>query len=120
MGWCTSANQCWEGELGNLEPEDLPLALWRALSPSEIRAYDTSALGLDRSSEGQDEEVVEDGAEHGSEDGAEGVRVVRKLSLKYFRSKLVEHFDILWSRNQVVWPRSRGSKKPTPFFDSVV
>lgn len=35
----------WTGELGNLESADVPAAMRRALSPSEIRAYDTSSLG---------------------------------------------------------------------------
>jgi hypothetical protein len=36
------------------------------------------------------------------------VRVVRHLSLKFFREHLVEHFDILFEQGKIVWPRSRG------------
>jgi len=29
------------------------------------------------------------------------IRVVRHLSLHYFKSKLIEHFDILWKQNKI-------------------
>ena len=35
----------WDGELGDLESEDVPLAMRRILSPSEIRAYNSSLVG---------------------------------------------------------------------------
>ena len=36
----------------------------------------------------------------------DGTRIVRNLSQDFFRRRLIEHFDILWSKNEVVWPRS--------------
>jgi hypothetical protein len=33
-----------------------------------------------------------------------GVRVVSKLSLEYFRDKLVDHFDIMFTQHKLVWP----------------
>ena len=93
----------WEGELGNLESDDVPMAMRCLMSPADIRAYDTSSLGTEvtaRREEERDEEEEEeneteqdDGDEELNEDAEEEVRIVRKLSLKYFRSKLVEHFD---------------------------
>jgi hypothetical protein len=38
------------------------------------------------------------------DDPPETVRVVRNLSLNYFRRKLIEHFDILFQRKELVWP----------------
>ena len=35
----------WEGALGELEEEDVPVAMRRALCPAEIRQYDTSTIG---------------------------------------------------------------------------
>ena len=35
----------WDGELGNLDSSDLPLAMRRIFSPAEIRVYDTSSTG---------------------------------------------------------------------------
>ena len=32
-------------------------------------------------------------------------RTVRYLSLNNFRSKLIDHFDILFMRNRLVWPQ---------------
>jgi hypothetical protein len=32
------------------------------------------------------------------------VRLVRKLPFEYFRTRLIEHFDILWTQHKVVWP----------------
>ncbi len=34
-----------------------------------------------------------------------GMTCVRTLSLDFFRSKLVTHFDIAYKRNEVKWPR---------------
>ena len=34
-----------------------------------------------------------------------GARVVRMLPQAYFINKLVEHFDIMWLRNDIIWPR---------------
>ena len=41
-----------------------------------------------------------------------GIRVVRKLSLPFFRSKLVEHFDILFKQNRIKWPSRNGLATP--------
>ena len=43
-----------------------------------------------------------------NDDGFDGVRVVRNLSLTYFRGRLVEHFDIKFKEGKVKWPCSRG------------
>jgi hypothetical protein len=40
------------------------------------------------------------------------IRAVRKLSLQFFRSKLVEHFDILFKQNQIKWPSRNGLTTP--------
>ena len=116
----------WDGEAGDLESEDVPLAVRRALSPATIRDYDTSSLGVGRGGVRQDEVVNKDGGEVGEggirevrvvgEGEMEEVRVVRNLSLKYFRSKLVEHFGIMWKSGKVFWPRRRGNA-PRAYFE---
>ena len=35
-------------------------------------------------------------------------RIVKNLSLAYFRNKLVEHFHIAFERNEIVWPAHRN------------
>jgi hypothetical protein len=44
------------------------------------------------------------------------VRVVHLLSQKFFRDRLVEHFDIMYQRDKIQWPKRRGAK-PAVFFD---
>ena len=39
-------------------------------------------------------------------------KIVRKLEYSYFRTKLIEHFDILFQNQQIVWPTRIGYKKP--------
>ena len=37
------------------------------------------------------------------------VRVVSKLPLGFFRSRLVEHFDIKFKNGDIKWPARRGT-----------
>ncbi|KAI2508513.1 hypothetical protein MHU86_5912 [Fragilaria crotonensis] len=41
-----------------------------------------------------------------------GITCVRMLSLDFFRSKLVTHFDIAYKRNEVKWPQRMKSRRP--------
>ena len=45
------------------------------------------------------------------------VRVVRHMSLKYFPSRLAEHFNIVFKEGKLEWPRSRGNR-PALYFDN--
>ena len=38
------------------------------------------------------------------------VRMIRKLSNDQFRSRLGEHFDILYKKNAIKWPRRLESR----------
>ena len=81
----------------------MPFAMCRLLSPGEVRAYDTSSTGSrDISCSNQR------GDTDGEDNRGELIRTVRLLSLPFFRSRLVEHFNIAWRRNEVVWPSRRG------------
>ena len=42
-------------------------------------------------------------------DESESVRVVRNLGLNYFHEKLIEHFNILFQRHELVWPSRQPS-----------
>lgn len=95
----------WDGEIGDMEYDDVPFAMRRAFSPSDIRAYDTSATG--NAAIQRNQEVGDVGEANADNDN--DVREVRKLSLAFFRSKLVEHFGIVWNRHEVVWPSRRGN-----------
>ena len=39
------------------------------------------------------------------------VRVIRELDFDYFRARLVEHFDILFKQQKIVWP-TRNKQQP--------
>lgn len=101
----------YSGSFGELDFDEMPLAMQRLFSPDEVRAYDTSLMS---------ELAVDDvGGDIGSdEEGIDGIRVVRNLSLAYFRGRLVEHFDIKFKDGKVKWPRSRG-KVPRWNTDSI-
>ncbi len=98
----------WESDLGQLDDTDVPLALRRIMSPAEIRGYDSSTVG-GRST--NDTITGDDAGENSisvdADDASDEVRKVRHLSLDYFRSKLVEHFNIKFDRNEIIWPRRR-------------
>lgn len=102
----------WETDLGHLDEDEVPLALHRVLSPSEIRDYDSSRVGQshlptnDESHDEDDDMIITD-----------EVRNVRDLSLNYFRSKLVEHFNIKFRNHEVHWPKWRGARPIVDFDD---
>jgi hypothetical protein len=57
---------------------------------------------------GEEEEHVGEIPAHGDR----SIRIVRKLSLPYFRDKLVKHFDILFRQNKIKWPTRMGAPAP--------
>jgi hypothetical protein len=113
----------WEGDLGRLESEDVPMAMRRVLNPSQIRNYDTTVFGQvappEHQADGQEDMLLEDGAgrkegrgdgdgEGCRDDGDGNVRTVGRLSLAFFRDRLVEHFNIMFTRGELQWPSRRG------------
>ncbi|KAI2512197.1 Plant transposon protein [Fragilaria crotonensis] len=117
--WENGVASDWEGELGMHSAEDAlllasrpssqqPFAMQR-LNSRQIRQYDSSGIGP---GPGQVSQQVRDAAGPDPNANADiigatenGARVVRKLPQAYFIKKLVEHFDIMWLRNDIVWPR---------------
>ena len=99
-------NSVWDdGEFSELKVEEVPMALRRMLSPDMIRNYDNSSVGAD---EGNDCVCEDDEGDNNASGRGNDVRKVRDMSLKFFRSKLVEHFDIMYEQRNVVWPKRRG------------
>jgi hypothetical protein len=72
--------------------------------------YDPSGIGtgedLEELLEQEPTAVPDDDAYDGS---LTTERVVKNCSLKYFRKKLVMHFDVLWSQHRLVWPNRLNS-----------
>ena len=93
----------WEGEDGLHDLEDVPLSIQRLHSPDECRNFDRSGMGRGRRptplNNEQQEELQNDPAAMTAV-----VRIVRKLPFDFFRACLVEHFDILYQQNKIVWP----------------
>jgi hypothetical protein len=110
----------WEGEMGDVDIEGLsPNVLQLATNSSFVpRNYDSSGMGhgddVVRGTEVRNSDVLlenmmeEDEDENKMDTGDGEVRNVRDLSLSFFRSRLVEHFDILFKRNEIKWTKRRG------------
>jgi hypothetical protein len=131
--WESGVPSDWEGEMGDHDDESivrrfaLPNAILNLRTPAEARGYDISGMGTVSPYavpyNGADDEIGNDNNPEdmetediaGTETEDNGVvRVVRNLSQEYFRKRLVQHFDICWRRNDIVWPqRSRVTEPPT-------
>jgi hypothetical protein len=72
------------------------------------RLYDASGIGPGEDVEGliATMETLNNVEQRDAEDNAEvgGCRIVRYQSLTYFRNKLIQHFDIMFKRYELVWP----------------
>jgi hypothetical protein len=122
-GWDDGALSPWETELGNHNPHDRNFALHRLMNPADFATLDRSGMGVgtDRNTSpptGDDDEenpVQEETPVHKGRTyrrGDQRKRVVRLLDFDYFRSRLVEHFDILFQRQEIQWPSRCRSSEP--------
>jgi hypothetical protein len=117
--WENGVASDWEGKLGMHCAKDTqllasrpasqqPFAMQR-LNSRQIRQFDSSGIGPGPGQVPQQmrDRAVPDPNANANIIGAmeDGARVVRVLSQAYFINKLVEHFDIMWIRNDIVWPR---------------
>jgi hypothetical protein len=111
----------WEGELGQYDEEDIQLIpehIRRRMTPDELQMYDSSGMNLGENNETSNS-VNDDEAEEPEPTIAAPlppvgqVRIVRKLTCDQFRSRLVDHFDILFRKNKIQWPRRVTEKQPT-------
>ena len=104
----------WDGSLGQFDAEDcnLPSALGRLTSPAQARTYDTSGNGrgddVVRQVGEEEEETEGPSATIEESEDAQGVRLIRKMSMKLFRSKLIEHFMILKERGHLKRPKKKS------------
>jgi hypothetical protein len=123
--WENGVRSDWEGSLGyhnaydvvNHATRNFPLG--RLQTNNQRRRYDASGVGrgsdgdadapdLGSNDDNNDENIVAEDPPVGSD----GIRYVRKLSMDYFRKRLVEHFDILYQRNEIKWPSRLGMPQP--------
>ena len=106
----------WDGDNGKFDyetnSEALPFPLMRLHNPSGQRNYDTSGMGP---GEIDEDEVIEKISVHPNTTFVNDilerdVNDVNLLLADFFRNKLVEHFDILFKKNEIKWTRKKKAK----------
>ena len=60
----------------------------------------------------RENETVQANAWNLDEDKVSNIQIVRKIPIEIFQAKLIEHFDIIFKRNNIRWP-SRCKNKST-------
>ena len=116
--WENGVPSDWEGELGehnsSLVFDTLPFAVRRlAVTDSELRRYDSSAMGRGTD---YDPTVGDESDNHDVQPDPvdrHQVRLVRHLSIDFFRGRLVKHFDILFKQGKIHWPSRTGILAPS-------
>ena len=112
--WENGVKSDWEGEMGNHDAADIPM-IFRRVGGSAT----TDLSGMGR---GGDEDMTvrhfgaaappspapAPAANANAAAAGPAPTPVRSLSLREFRGKLIEHFEILWGRREVVWPSRNG------------
>jgi hypothetical protein len=118
--WEDGVQSDWEGQLGLHNVQDveyhIPDAVQRLMSRREMQHFDVSGMGFGsdvRHEQSHQRRRHNAGVEtqrslRDDADEAESVRVVKDLSLEFFRSKLIRHFDIAFQRNEIQWPGKRN------------
>ena len=103
------AGSDWEGELGYCDFEGInvrvPWSLARLSQRLDPRTLDLSGMGpgIDVS----EQRMQPDQDDDTNPVGVNGVKLVKGISLNVFRRKLVNHFKILFARNEIKWPTRR-------------
>ena len=90
--------------------ENVPYALLRLQSPASVRAYDTSRMRSECYTRYPDQDENHSEVAAGIND--RDILFVRNISQDLFRRKLVEHFDILFERRALQWPRLERKQRP--------
>ena len=116
MRWGDGVPSDWKDQLGQLNGDEAPFATQRlnrvvmpVLGSTNLRLIESSGMvpGNDVGGRILDSilNLVPDPNENCNIEmlkiTTNNIRVVRHLSLHYFKSKLIEHFDILWKQNKI-------------------
>jgi len=125
IGWENGVPLYWQiGENGKFEISKLPRGIRTMLKPADLSLFfevDKSKFGYysqlaqerqDRTNDNDNEEQCKDKllVVQSDEEEEERSLSVSDLSLKRFRSLLVENFDILFNQQRIVWPTRLPSK----------
>jgi hypothetical protein len=86
-----------------------PFSIQRLNDPEQFRRVDMSGIGAgnDLESYNNETELLTDVTDNPN-DNYNNIRSLSKISNTFFRQRLVEHFDILFCRNEIKWPSRLG------------
>lgn len=101
--WEEGVLSTWQGNEGELDQEELA-QIGRLHNPSKARSYSGMEPG-DDNEPGDDDDIEDDNEDTELPLSLDGIRLVRSMTIETFRSKLVRHFDIAFTRRELQWPR---------------
>jgi hypothetical protein len=114
----------WESRLGDFEDSNFVEqeyssadAVARLHNPEQWRAYDSSTFGLNNHDKNGEFVQMQsnpgnDGFREFEIPNEEPIRV-KDLQQSYFRERLIEHFNILFERGELIWPKRNSTLQPT-------
>ena len=107
-GWENGVASEWEMEADSTQ--DLPFALRRLITPGTNRNFDISGFGSgnDMATSTDSVTTVTSEVERRNDSRVASNNTsfcVNDMSLSYFRTKLIRHFNIAFQREEVKWPR---------------
>jgi len=98
----------WEGELGDCNFEGIKSIPWSLAHLSQrLEPRTLDQLGMGPGIDVCEQRMQPDPEDDTNPLGVNGVKSVNGMSLKVFRHKLVNHFKILFARNEIKWPARR-------------
>jgi hypothetical protein len=122
-GWKNGVPSQWESESGQFDDNDVPALIRKLLDPNGINpravcTYDTSYCGYMGAGDDDNDYCKIQQNQHNDNEYHEELEFrnerhvsVNNISLKLFREMLVEHFNVLFHENKIIWPR-RLPEKP--------
>ena len=124
-GWKNGVPSEWESESGEFDEIDVPASIRKLIDPNGINqraicTYDTKHCGfmdVDDHEDNNTEDIEYDSQYNNTNQdkpvllGNKGPIAINDISVKRFWDLLVEHFNVLFHNNKIVWPR-RLHEKP--------
>jgi len=115
--WSKGNESQWQGDMGLHDDDDIERirSVERLHNPGEARNFDSSGMGygsdfMEDDNDTDENSIMEQSAELLVVDN-DGALSVQHLSFHYFRSKLVNHFDIAFKKREVKWPNRNQTKE---------
>ena len=115
--WEEGVPSDWEGALGDNEADEMaqhaPMAIQRLSNPERFgsRQHENESEAPRPLVDDDDGSTCSDGENVQLRTDDNGAIYINSLSYSDFRERLVTHFDILWRRHRIVWPRSKENNR---------